>query len=195
MSYYRSMIDHDAYILREGTGTSGVVETARLAAGRLADHLIPHLIVGGIAVQEHGYPRVTIDVDMVVPDVLDALEILTADVTGPLFRLRGGIEDRIQDRRTETMIDLLPAGKVLREGCQVPFPLPTVASDELQIVGLEKLISLKLDSWSHAPLRRLKDKSDVVEIILRRKLPRDLAVDTAVQRFYLETWDGLKAER
>jgi hypothetical protein len=184
MPYYDPMIDHDAYILREGTGTSGVVETARLAAGRLADHLIPHLIVGGIAVQEHGYPRVTIDVDMVVPDVLDALEILTADVTGPLFR-----------RRTETMIDLLPAGKVLREGCQVPFPLPTVASDELQIVGLEKLISLKLDSWSHAPLRRLKDKSDVVEIILRRKLPRDLAVDAAVRRFYLETWDGLKAEK
>ncbi len=41
MPYYDPMIDHDAYILREGTGTSGVVETARLAAGRLADHLIP----------------------------------------------------------------------------------------------------------------------------------------------------------
>src|ERR1035441_6703610 len=92
------MIDHDAYILREGTGTSGVVESARLAAGRLADHLIPHLIVGGIAVQEHGYPRVTIDVDMVVPDVLDALEILTADVTGPLFRLGDGVEERFKTR-------------------------------------------------------------------------------------------------
>ena len=189
------MTDHDAYVLREGTGTSGVVETARLAAGRLADHLIPHLIVGGIAVQEHGYPRVTIDVDIVVPDVLDALEILTADVTGPLFRLRDGIEDRIEDRRTETMIDLLQAGKVLKQGCQVPFPLPTVASDLLQIVGLEKLISLKLDSWANSPLRRLKDKADVVEIILRRKLPRELAVDAAVQKVYLETWDGLKAER
>lgn len=189
------MIDHEAYVLREGTGTSGVVETARLAAGRLADHYIPHLIVGGIAVQEHGYARVTIDVDIVVPDVFDALEILTADVTGPLFRLRGGIEDRIHDRRTEAMIDLLQAGKVLKHGCQVPFPTPTVASDFLQIVGLEKLISLKLDSWVNSPLRRHKDKTDVIEIILRRKLPRDLAVDQAVQKFYLETWDGLKAER
>ena len=189
------MIDHEAYVLREGTGTSGVMETARLAAGRLADHLIPHLIVGGIAVQEHGYPRVTIDVDIVVPDRLDALEILTADVTGPLYRLPGGIEDRIQDRRTETMIDLLEAGRVLVRGCKVPFPLPTVASDLLQIVGLEKLISLKLDSWAGSPLRRLKDKADVVELILRRKLPRDLAVDAAVRQFYLETWDGLKAEK
>jgi hypothetical protein len=195
MPYCNAMIDHDAYVLREGTGTSGVIETARLAAGRLADHLIPHLIVGGIALQEHGYPRVTIDVDIVVPDVLDALEILTADVTGPLFRLPGGIEDRIQDRRTETMIDLLPAGKVLKQGCKVPFPMPTVASDQLQIIGLEKLISLKLDSWANSPLRRLRDRGDVVEIILRRKLPRDLAVDPAVLQSYLEIWDGLKAEK
>jgi hypothetical protein len=195
MPYYKPMIDHEAYLLREGTGTSGVIETARLAAGRLADHLMPHLIVGGIAVQEHGYPRATIDVDIVVPDVLDALEILTADVTGPLFCLRDGVEDRIQDRRTSVMVDLLQAGKVLKRGCKVPFPLPTVASDLLQIVGLETLISLKLDSWANSPLRRHRDKTDVVEIILRRKLPRDLAVDAAVRQFYLETWDGLKAEK
>jgi hypothetical protein len=188
------MIDHDAYVLREATGTSGVLEAARLAAGRLADHLIPHLIIGGIAVQEHGYARTTIDVDMVVPDVLDALEILTADVTGPLVRLRG-VEHRIRDNRSGTAIDLLPAGKVVKRGCQVPFPTPTVASDLLQIVGVEKLISLKLDSWSHTPLHRLRDKTDVVEIILRRKLPRDLAVDLEVRQLYLETWDGLQAEK
>jgi len=195
MPYCNAMIDHDAYVLREGTGTTGVIETARLAAGRLADHLIPHLIVGGIALQEHGYLRVTTDVDIVVPDVLDALEILTADVSGPLYHLPGGIEDRIQDRRTETMIDLLPAGKVLKHGCKVPFPMPTVASDLLQIVGLEKLISLKLDSWANSPMHRARDKADVIEIILRRKLPRDLAVDPAVLQSYLEIWDGLKAEK
>jgi hypothetical protein len=188
------MIDQDAYMLREATGTSGVLEAARTAAGRLADHLIPHLIVGGIAVQEYGYPRVTIDVDLVVPDRLDALEILTADVTGPLVRLRG-LEDRITDTRSGTAIDLLEAGRVLKRGCQVPFPLPTVVSDFLQIVPLEKLISLKLDSWSNSPLHRLKDKADVVEIILRRKLPRDLAVDAVVRQLYLETWDGLQAEK
>ena len=49
-----------AYLLRENTGTSGVVQTARAAVAALAAHDIPHLIVGGIAVQEHGYPRVTI---------------------------------------------------------------------------------------------------------------------------------------
>ena len=40
-----------AFVLRENTGSSGVVETARTAVITLADHDIPHLIVGGIALQ------------------------------------------------------------------------------------------------------------------------------------------------
>ena len=92
-------------------------------------------------------------------------------------------------------VDLLPAGRVVKRGCQVPFPQPAKATDQLQIVALEELLSLKLDSSAHSPLRRLRDKTDVVELILRRKLPRDLPVAAAVRQYYLETWDALQAER
>ena len=182
-----------AYLLRENTGTSGVVQTAQTAVATLAAHDIPHLIVGGVAVQEHGYPRVTIDVDIVVPDVLEAVEFLTADLSGPFARVKG-CEDRVEDRRNGVRVDLLPAGKVLKRGCKVPFPQPTKTTDKLQIVKLEELLSLKLDSSAHSPLRRLRDKTDVVELILRRKLPRDLAVAPAVRELYLKTWDALQAE-
>ncbi len=188
------MTNQNAYILRENTGTSGVVETARTAAAVLADHDIPHLIVGGVAVQEHGYPRVTVDVDIVVPDVLEAVEFLTASLTGLFYRVPE-VQDRVEDRRNGVFVDLLPAGKVLKHGCKVPFPYPTAVAEKLQIVSLEDLVSLKLDSWNSSPNKRLKDKSDVVELILRRKLPRDLAVNTAVHALYLETWDALKAEK
>ena len=106
------MNNQAAYILRENTGTSGIVETARTAAAVLADHDIPHLVVGGLAVQEHGYPRVTIDVDIVVPDVLEAVEFLTASLTGPFYRVHG-LHDRVEDRRNGVMIDLLAGGKSL----------------------------------------------------------------------------------
>jgi hypothetical protein len=182
-----------AYVLRENTGTSGVVQTAQTAVATLAAHDIPHLIVGGVAVQEHGYPRVTVDVDIVVPDVLEAVEFLTADLSGPFARVKG-VEDRVEDRRNGVQVDLLPAGKVLKRGCKVPFPLPTKTSGKLQIVGLEELLSLKLDSSTRSPLRRLRDRTDVVELILRRKLPRDLAVASVVRSLYLETWDALQAE-
>jgi hypothetical protein len=189
-----AMTNYNAYMLRETTGTSGVMLTAQTAAGALADHLLTHLVVGGIAVQEHGYPRVTTDVDLVVMDVLEAADILTADLGGPLIPVKDSA-DRVQDRRNGTAVDLLPAGRVLKPGCKVPFPHPTVASDELQIVSLEELISLKLDSWSNTPLRRLRDKTDVVELIIRRNLPRDLGVAPAVQNNYVEIWDALKAEK
>ena len=186
-------MNQDAYLLRENTGTSGVLQTARAAVSKLADFDIPHLVVGGIAVQEHGYPRVTIDVDLVVPDVLEAVEFLTADLSGPFFRVPD-CDDRVEDRRTGVKIDLLLAGQVLKTGCKIAFPEPTKASDTLQIVTLEQLVSLKLDSWAGSPLRRHKDRTDVIELIERRRLPRDLAVEEAVRALYTETWDGLKAE-
>jgi hypothetical protein len=185
--------NQDAYLLRENTGTTGIIQTAQSAASVLADYDTPHLVVGGIAVQEHGYPRVTIDVDIVVPDVLDALELITAPLAGPFARIRG-FQDRVIDRRNGVKVDLLPAGQVLQPGCQVPFPQPTKAAEQLQIVSLEELISLKLDSWANSPLRRIKDKADVVELIVRRRLPRDLQVQRPVLSLYLEIWDGLRAE-
>jgi hypothetical protein len=183
-----------AYILRENTGTSGLVESARAAVAVLAEHDIAHLIVGGLAVQEYGYPRVTIHVDIVVPDVLEAVEWLTASVTGPFFRVPE-FQDCVEDRRNGVLIDLLPAGKVLKRGCKVPFPQPVKVAEQFQIVSLEELLSLKLDSWAGSPLRRLKDKSDVVELILRRQLPRDFVINPAVCTLYTETWDALSAEK
>jgi hypothetical protein len=183
-----------AYILRENTGTSGLVTSARDAVARLAEHEIPHLIVGGLAVQEYGYPRVTIDVDIVVPDVLEAVEFLTANLSGPFFRVPE-FPDRVEDRRNGVEIDLLPAGKVVKRGCKIPFPQPSKIAEQFQIVSLEELISLKLDSWNNSPNHRLKDKADVVELILRRKLPRDLAVNPAIQKLYVETWDALLNEK
>ena len=183
-----------ACILREATGTSGLVESARDAVAVLAEHDIPHLVVGGLAVQEHGYPRVTIDVDIVVPDVLEAVEFLTASLTGPFYRVPK-VEDRVEDRRNGVLIDLLPAGKVLKRGCKIPFPQPGKVAEQIQFVSLEDLISLKLDSWSGSPVRRHKDKTDVIELIKYRNLPRNLGVNPAVRALYLETWDALQAEK
>jgi hypothetical protein len=55
-----------AYVLRENTGTSGVVQTAQTAVATLAAHDIPHLIVGGVAVQEHSHPRVAVYPELIL---------------------------------------------------------------------------------------------------------------------------------
>jgi len=76
----------------------------------------------------------------------------------------------------------------------VPFPSPGKVAGQLQIISLPELISLKLDSAANSPLRRLRDKTDAVELITRRNLPRDLPVAEPVRQAYQELWDGLKAE-
>ena len=187
------MKDPGAYELRENTGTSGLELTARTAVALLAERDVPHLLVGGLAVQEHGYHRVTLDVDIVVPDILEAVEFLTADLSGPFVRVTG-CEDRVRDQRNGVCVDLLPAGKVLKQGCQVPFPLPTEVSEQPKFATVEQLVSLKLDSWAGNPVRRHKDKTDVIELIQARHLPRDLNVAASTRQSYVETWDALKAE-
>ena len=42
-------------------------QTLNEAVRILGENGIPSLVVGGVAVQEYGYPRGTIDVDLVVP--------------------------------------------------------------------------------------------------------------------------------
>lgn len=190
----RTVKTRGAYILRENTGTSGLEQTVRAALGILADHDIPHLIVGGLAVQEHGYFRVTLDADIVVPDVLEAVELLTANLSGP-FQAMPGIEDTVLDKRNGVQINFLPAGRALVPNAKVPLPTPDCISEAPQFVTLEQLISLKLDSWFGQPNSRLKDKADVVELIKALKLPRDLNVAIAVRTVYQETWDGLQSEQ
>ena len=187
------MTAYGAYHLRETTGTSGLDQTLRDAVFILADHLMPHLVAGGLAVQEHGFYRVTLDVDIIVPDIFDAAELLTADLSGPFERYRD-CEDTVRDRRNGVLINLLPAGRGYKNVCKVPFPAPTAVTAIPQFVSLPKLISLKLDNWATNPNRRHKDKTDVIELIKALHLPREIEVDQPVRHLYQETWDALQAE-
>ena len=128
-----------------------------------------------------------------MPDVLEAVEFLTADLSGPFARVPG-CQDRLLDRRNQVNVDLLPAGKCFARAARCHFRCPAKVAETPQIIGLADLISLKLDSWNASPSRRLKDKADVVELIKQRNLPRDVAIATSVRHLYVETWDALKAD-
>jgi len=187
------MQSRGAQHLREVTGTYGLEMTIRAALDILTRFEIPHLIAGGVAVQEHGYFRVTTDVDIIVPDPGEAVDALTAPLD-TFFEALPRIFDTVRDKRNDVLINFLPAGGTLKANCHVPFPHPKAPSDAPTFVTLEELIALKLDSWQGSPNHRLKDKADVIELIKALKLPRDLAVCDAARDLYVQTWDALKAE-
>jgi hypothetical protein len=111
---------------------------------------IPHSVCGGFAVQEHDYPRFTVDVDIIVPDVDFAREKLTMNG----FNENPGSKLPVTDRETRVEIDLLPGGSKVDPG-PLNFQAPTHVSDRPQILALPELLSLKLSTYLGCGIHRI----------------------------------------
>ncbi|HXP83648.1 MAG TPA: hypothetical protein VN841_02955 [Bryobacteraceae bacterium] len=176
-----------AEFLRESSG-SNIETTLRKAVKVLARFRIPHYVCGGFAVQEHGYPRYTQDVDIIVPDVGLAYDTLC---------MNGFLESpgaTVIDPETRVKVDLLPAGQKLDWG-PLLLPVPTTVSEEPQVLTLEALIDSKLSAYIGRGIERVQDYADVVELIKANQLPRDYGLDEGVRDLYQRIWDELQANR
>jgi hypothetical protein len=178
-----------AEFLRESSG-SNIEKTLLKAVKVLALFRIPHYICGGFAVQEHGYPRFTVDVDIIVPDVDLAREKL--GMNG--FKENSGSTMTVTDRETKVEVDLLPAGGKVDSG-PLTLPVPTRVSDEPQILSLGDLISSKLSTYIGRGIARAQDYADVVKLIEANQLPREFGVDAKVRDLYRAMWDELHSAR
>lgn len=182
----RTAFQEKAAFLRESSGSTGIQTTLLRALKVLKLFGIPHYVCGGYAVQEHGYPRFTADVDIIVPDVDLAREKLTLNG----FRTNPGSNITVTDRETKVEVDLLPGGKKADSG-PLTLPMPVTVSEEPQLLTLSALISAKLSTWLGRGIARLRDQSDVVELIQANHLPRDFPVAAPVQPEYQRIWDEL----
>lgn len=172
-----------AQFLRESSG-SNIEKTLLKAVKVLALFRIPHYICGGFAVQEHGYPRFTVDVDIIVPDVDFAREKFGMN----RFKENPGSKMTVTDR--ETKVDLLPGGGKVDPG-PLALPVPTQVSDQPQILALGGLISSKLSTYIGRGIARAQDYADVAKLIEVNHLPREYGVDLKVQDLYHTMWDEL----
>jgi len=107
--------------LRESSGSTAIEKTLLKALEVLKLFGIPHHVCRGFAVQERGYPRFTVDVDIIVPEVAFALEKLSMNG----FRANPGSNITLTDRETKVEVDLLPGGKKVDPG-PLTLPLPVV---------------------------------------------------------------------
>lgn len=158
---------------------------------------IPYAIVGAMALNEWGYRRVTVDVDVLLSS--EGLRRLKAAILGLGYveRLPGG--RGLRDTEANVDIDFLIAGEYPGDGKPKPvsFPDPAEAAvrgRRVALLPLAKLIELKLASGISAP-HRLKDLSDVLELIRARSLPRQMAdsLDASVRVKYDDLWQAAQA--
>jgi len=173
--------------------TGPVWETLRDLEQRLEEASIPYVIIGGLALNAYGYPRQTVDVDVVLRKA-DHERFLAAHL-GSAYRKGTGPSRRLVDMRREVNVDVLISGELAGRRSKNPvvrFPDPdeAVVQAELRTVTLPRLIELKLVTW------RYKDWGDVVELIRRHQLAEQFAdqVHPIVRSAYLQCWDEARDE-
>lgn len=179
-----------AEFLRESSGSTNIEKTLLKALKVLRLFKIPHYVCGGFAVQERGYPRFTVDVGVIVPDVAFAVEKLSMNG----FKQNRGSKMTVTDRETKIEVGLLPGGKKVDSG-PLALPMPVLVSDQPQILPLEQLISAKLSTYMGRGIERSQDQADVVKHIQANDLPSDYGIDPKVSEEYRRIWDGLHSRR
>ena len=182
------LAEAEAYFMGEG----GIHDAAAAIARRLAEAGIDYAIAGAIALGEHGFKRLTVDVDVLVRR--EGLDRFKAEWLG-----RGYVDVRpggraVRDTVNNVKIDFLLAGDFPGDGKPKPvaFPDPreaAVAGEKYRVVSLPRLVEMKLASGMTAP-HRLQDLADVLRLIRAAGLPRDFVarMDPYVREKFDELW-------
>lgn len=170
-----------------------VFTTVRRLAARLKDEGLDYVVIGGLAVSELGYARATVDIDILLrPEDLEAFrERCVGRGYLPAFP---GATKAFKDTQTGIRIEVLTTGEFPGDGKPKPvaFPDPAhvgVVGEDFRYIRLESLLELKLASGMSAP-HRLRDLSDVQDLIVALELPRDLGakLDPSVRDAYERLW-------
>jgi hypothetical protein len=157
---------------------------------------IPYAVVGALALNEFGYRRTTVDIDLLL--TTDGLATFKAQHLG-----RGYVEKfpgsrGVRDTEHNVEIDVVLAGSYPGDGKPKPvvFPDPAVAAERgtrVALLPLPRLLELKLASGMSAA-HRLRDLADVQELIRIRRLPEAFAadLDASVREQYVELWRAVQ---
>jgi hypothetical protein len=149
-----------------------VHKTMRRTIRNLEQANIPYALIGGMAVNLHGYRRTTNDVDFLV--VLEGVDEFKKRFVPKHYEATPCRPRRFTDRKNEMIVDFFVAGLYPGNGEPGPiaFPDPVAVGtvlEGMQVMNLAVLIELKLAA------RRHQDFADVINLIGVRQLDESFA--------------------
>lgn len=180
-------------------GEANVQKALEKLVARLDASGVPYAIVGALALNEAGYRRATVDVDVLL--TADGLARFKEQNLGRGYLERFPGSRGLRDTEHGVDVDVVLTGDYPGDGKPKPieFPDPGDAAERgrsVALLPLPKLIELKLASGMTAP-HRLRDLADVQELVRTAGLPRELAdeLHPYVRDKYLELWEAVAAHR
>lgn len=160
----------------------------------LDDAGISYAVIGAMALNEYGYRRTTVDIDLLLRR--DGFEKLKAVVIGRGYEEKFPGSRGLLDVEHGVPVDVALAGEYPGDGRPKPvrFPDPAAAAvrgARVALLPLEWLVALKLASGMTAP-HRLRDLADVLELIRAARLPAEFSdqLDPSVRDKYRELWEA-----
>jgi hypothetical protein len=185
------LVIHEASLFFGGHGD--LHKTLRELTRRLNELGIPYALIGGMALAQHGFVRMTEDIDILLtPDGLAAFQDKLLG-RGYVLAFRGA-EKTFRAAETGVRIEVITTGEYPGDGLPKPvaFPDPAIASLErgnYRVITMEKLIELKLASGMTA-LHRRRDLADVQDLIRVLRLSADISerLDASVRDLYAQLW-------
>jgi len=154
-------------------GKGMINQTLLRLVADLNRHGIDYNLIGAIALNQHGYQRFTVDIDVLMSP--EGLQKFQDELVGlgyrPVFE---GAKKKFRSTAENVPIDIIVAGEYPGDGKPKPvrFHDPQenfVILDGIKTVNLETLINLKLASGITAP-ERVKDFGDIQELIKIKEL-------------------------
>jgi hypothetical protein len=179
---FQTLISSPTQAYAEGLRFFGGHGMINDALKRLTDDLekngIDYVVIGAIALNNHGYRRFTEDIDLILTK--SGLEKFTKDLVGLGYRPAfSGATRKFRMTDGNIPVEVLTSGEFPGDGLPKPviFPDPSddvIIIDGINTLSLTKLIELKLASGMTAP-DRLKDLADVQELIKLKGLDESFA--------------------
>ncbi|HLK56444.1 MAG TPA: hypothetical protein VKU00_07765 [Chthonomonadaceae bacterium] len=182
--------------LRFFEGEGMLNDTLKRLIADLETHNIDYNVIGGVALNQHGYQRFTHDIDLLLSP--DGLEIFRSELMGRGYRPAfGGALKTFRATERNVPIEVITTGEYPGDGKPKPvqFHDPRehfTVIDGVKTVTLPKLIELKLASGMSSP-GRLRDLADVQELIRIKQLDATMVdnLDPSVREKYLELYEGV----
>ncbi len=174
-------------------GNDPVHKTLRRTIKNLEKAKIPYALMGGMAVNLHGYRRTTNDVDILL--TAEGLAEFQKRFVPKHYETIPRRPRRFTDRKNQVVIDFLVTGLYPGSGQPGPiaFPDPTAVCTTIegwQVINLAVLIELKLAA------RRFQDFADVVSLIRAHQLDESFAdrLHPSVRKDYIECLEEKRRE-
>jgi len=193
----RAFHDGVAFAERFFMGESEVQKALQKVCAALDADGIPYAVAGAMALNAHGYRRVTTDVDLLLTRA--GLDAFKARHLGRGWVERFPGSKGMRDTEHNVKIDILLAGDYPGDGLPKPvaFPDPAVAerAGTIAVLPVRHLVELKLASGLTNP-DRMKDLADVQELIRHAGLPAALAdaLDASVRAEYSRIWAATRCD-